>query len=240
MGGIFQFLIQLVAQTTLQHGPLGHDLSFSMVSNMIQALLWCTIPSSVNFHFLSDHLCYPSPPLHPLLTRFHGLRPTTWGLPLQPILGSLSLPAVCFSQSSWVCLKHTHWAIIKAALSKVGGRLPPHSCLDLARVSQPSSGFEGSYQHPHFHQHFICLFLVLLTNQIFTFSVSNLCSSVLSEESIKFSTHLQWWNAEKDSLIKNKSLPIFSDILGFIIQKSSIMPSMSLEPHYHSLPTYMP
>lgn len=45
MSGIFQFLTELLA--TLQHGPQGQDLSFSLVPTTLQALLRCTIPSSI-------------------------------------------------------------------------------------------------------------------------------------------------------------------------------------------------
>lgn len=44
-GGIFQFLTKLVAQTTLRHELLGHDLGFSPVPNTPQ-VVWFTIPSS--------------------------------------------------------------------------------------------------------------------------------------------------------------------------------------------------
>lgn len=47
MSGIFQFLTELLAQTTVQRGPLGHDLTFSTLPNTRQALRWYPIPSLV-------------------------------------------------------------------------------------------------------------------------------------------------------------------------------------------------
>lgn len=51
-GGIFQFLTKLVAQTTLQHEPLGHDLCFSTVPNMLQALCGSPFLPQKEVHFL--------------------------------------------------------------------------------------------------------------------------------------------------------------------------------------------
>lgn len=79
MGGIFQFLTELVAQTTVQHGPLGHDLPFRITSNTLQALLWYTIPSPVTFTSSLAATATPLPPPTPLLNHFHRFRPVIRG-----------------------------------------------------------------------------------------------------------------------------------------------------------------
>lgn len=96
-GGIFQFLTELVAQTTVQHGPLGHDLSFRITSNTLQALLWYTIPSSVKFHFLSHCHYYPFASTSSPAQSFPQVQTSNQRLPPSPILRSSTLPAVSHS-----------------------------------------------------------------------------------------------------------------------------------------------
>lgn len=75
MRGIFQFLTEPAAQTTLQHGPLGHDLCFSVVSS----------PAVVHHSFLrKNFLSSLSLPTHLQLTlhpnnHLHRFSSAIWG-----------------------------------------------------------------------------------------------------------------------------------------------------------------
>lgn len=75
MRGIFQFLTEPAAQTTLQRGPLGHDLCFSIVSG----------PAVVHHSFLrKNFLSSLSLPTHLQLTlhpnnHLHRFSSTIWG-----------------------------------------------------------------------------------------------------------------------------------------------------------------